>query len=144
MSMRWCGRGVDLLLARWGCVFLALAHQCDPIKELKMAIQPITLPFVMFMWPIPLVWKTNTNVQYAAVVSPPEQIYAYMENPQPRIRAVELLYMYEMLPWSIVQSLNVYSVDNNKKKKHVRPVIWDAEQIAHYDATVMFFSYHII
>ena len=25
------GRGVDLLLARWGCVVLALAHQCDPI-----------------------------------------------------------------------------------------------------------------
>ena len=63
-----------------------------------MAIQPITLPFVlMFMWPIPLVWKIDTNVQYATVVSPPEQIYAYMENPQPRIRAMELLYMYEML-----------------------------------------------
>ena len=32
------------------------------------------------------------------LLSPPEQIYAYMENPQPSIRAVELLYMYEMLP----------------------------------------------
>ena len=31
MSMCWYGRGVDLLLAQWGCVFLALSHQCDPI-----------------------------------------------------------------------------------------------------------------
>ena len=67
------------------------------------------------MWPIPLVWKTDTNVQYETVVSPPEQIHAYLENPQPRIRAVELLHMYEMLPWSIVQSLIVYSVDNKKQ-----------------------------
>ena len=43
---------------------------------------------MMSMWPISLVWKTDTNVQYATVVSPPEQIHAYMENPQPRIRAV--------------------------------------------------------
>ena len=42
--------------------------------------------------------KTNTNVQYATVVSPPEQIYAYVENPQLRNRAVGLLYTYEMLP----------------------------------------------
>ena len=71
-----------------------------------------------FMWPIPLVWKTDTNVQYATVMSPPEQIHAHMENPQPRIRAVELLYMSEMLLWSIVvQSLNVNSVDNKNNKK---------------------------
>ena len=68
------------------------------------------------MWPIPMVWKTDTNVQYVTVVSLPEQIHAYMETPQPRIRAVELLYMFEMLLWSIiVQSLNVYSVDNEKQ-----------------------------
>ena len=72
---------------------------------------------MMFMWPIPLVWNTDTIVQYVTVVSQPEQIYAYMENPQPRIKTVDLLYiyMYEMLPWSIVHSLNVYSVDNKKK-----------------------------
>ena len=72
---------------------------------------------MMFMWPIPLVWKTDTNVQYVTVVSPPEQIYAYMENSQPRNRAVDLLYiyMYGMLSWSIVQLLNVYSVDNKKQ-----------------------------
>ena len=82
-----------------------------------MAIKPVTLPFVMmFMLPIPLVWKTDTNVKYETVVSPPEQIHAYMEKPLPHIRAVELLHMSEMLPWSIVQSLNVYSVENKKKR----------------------------
>ena len=65
-------------------------------KAMSMRIiNPVSaLPFVMmFMWPIPLVWKTNTNAHYVTVVSPPEQIYAYMENQQPHIRAVDLLYL---------------------------------------------------
>ena len=81
-----------------------------------MAIQPVIQLFViMFVWPIHLVWKTDTNAQYVTVMSPPEQIHAYMENPQPHIRAVEWLFMYEILPWSIVLSLNVNSVDNKKQ-----------------------------
>ena len=83
-----------------------------------MATQPITLLFVMmFMWPIPLVWKTDTNVQYVTVVSPPEQIYAYMENPQPRIRAVDLLYICMKCYLDLLYSHWMYTLWTIKKIK---------------------------
>ena len=81
-----------------------------------MPIQPVTLSFCHDVYVTHTSGvKIDTNVQYETVVSPPEQIHVYTENPQPRIRTVELLHMYEMLPWSIVQSLIVYSVDNKKQ-----------------------------
>ena len=97
-----------------------------------MATQPITLPFVMmFMWPIPLVWKTDTNVQYVTVVSPPEQIYAYMENPQPGIRAVDLLYICMKCYLDLLYShwmYTLWTIKNKKKKKKKNIFQWKFNQ----------------
>ena len=85
-----------------------------------MAIQPVTQPFCHYVFVIHTSGvKTNTNAKYVTVVCPPEQIHADMENPQPHIRAVEWLNMSEILPWSIVLSLNVNSVDNKNNKKEL-------------------------
>ena len=55
-----------------------------------MAIQPVTLPFCHGVYVTHTSGVKNRHqFQHGTVVSLPEQTYAYMENPQPRIRAVE-------------------------------------------------------
>ena len=82
---------MDLLLTYWSSVFLASAHRYDLIQERKMVIQPATLPFChrVCVTLTSGVKKNYTNAQYVTVVSPPEQIHVYMENPQPNIRVIE-------------------------------------------------------
>ena len=42
----------------------------------------------------PQVCQIDTLARYVTVVSLPEQLHTYMENPQPHIRAVKWLYIY--------------------------------------------------
>ena len=109
------GRGsiADALELRLSCTSPSVCFNIRTEDVHSTGNQPFC-HYIMFVWPLPLEWKTYTNAQYVTVVSPPEQIHAYMEKPQPHIRAVEWLCMYEILPWSIILPLIVNSMDNKK------------------------------